>query len=397
MNSKGTIEIRNKALKSIIGRHPWVFSGALKDIPDNLTIGDVVDLIDENGNFLGRGFFNPNSQIAVRILSFDESEFNLDEVHRRIGRAVEMRKLLPEYDQNSAWRLVFGESDLLPGLAVDYYSGFVNVQFHSAGWDRHRDEVASMIVELTNCSGVFDGSDSEMRDREGLLTINETVRGDDPPDRVSVSEFGRKMDVDIRRGQKSGLYLDQKFNHQSILRYARNRDVLDCFSYTGGFGLAALEGGCRSLSCIDISESAIEQLEINAVMNNFASRSIELHNGDAFEIMRDMLSVGSRFDLITLDPPAFCRSKSAVVQACRGYKDINRLAMQLLNPEGILVSCSCSRPVSDELFLKVLWQASVEADREAQLLNFSGQAPDHPVLLTFPESKYLKCATLSVM
>ena len=396
MESAGKLTVKKKVLKTISGRHPWIFSGAVKEVTKSVAAGGIVDLVDQDGNFLGRGFFNPNSQIAVRILTFDDTDCGINLISERLKQAIDLRKSLPEYELNTAWRLVYAETDFLPGLVVDYYSGYVNMQFHSAGWETIKSDVVKIVAEITECNGIYDGSDPEMRNMEGLDTENATIYGSDPPELISVSEFGRVFKVDIRHGHKSGLYLDQKFNHQDIIRYAKNRKVLDVFSYTGGFGLAALEAGCSSLTCIDISKTIFNLLKDNIESNGYDQASVTLKTGDAFEIMREMVLSGERFDMIILDPPAFCRSKSAVIQACRGYKDINRLAMQLLAPDSVLVSCSCSRPVSDELFVKVLWQASIEAEREAKLLKLAGQSPDHPVLLTFPESKYLKCATLLV-
>jgi 23S rRNA (cytosine1962-C5)-methyltransferase len=394
LESKGQLIIKDKARRSLNGHHPWVFSGAVKAVSDDIFAGDVVDIIDGRGAYFGKGFFNPESQIVARVITFEERECSLDMIRERVERAISLRRSFREYDQSTAWRLVYAEADHLPGLIVDYYSGYVNVQFHSAGWEPVRSEILSMISELTGCISIFDGSDPEMRAKEGLHTVNEAIFGDEPPDNISVIEFGRKYDVDIKKGQKSGLYLDQKFNHQSIQRFATGRRVLDCFAYTGGFTLAALDGGCDSVTAIEISETAVAQIDINVSLNRRGSAEVKVLTGDAFDLLRVMADKDEQFDMIILDPPAFCKAKTAIIPACRGYKDINRIAMQLLSPNGILVSCSCSRPISDELFMKVLWQASVEAGREAQLLSFTGQSPDHPVLLTFPESKYLKCATL---
>lgn len=396
MESYGQAVIKDRALKSIEGRHPWVYSGAIDKMVGNPGSGDIVDVVDSNGELLGRGFFNPTSKIAVRILTFEDIECGPDLLYRRIKRAIDHRKAIPEYGKSDAWRLAFAESDSLPGLVADYYAGFVNVQFHSAGWERLKVDTAKMIFELTGCRGIYDGSDRDIRTKEGLETENKTLLGSDPPDYIRISEFGRFFEVDIRHGQKSGIYLDQKFNHQDAVRYAGKRRVLDAFSYTGGFGIAALEGGCSSLKCIEISADATGILDENIRTNGYHHAPVEVITGNAFAVMRSLLSQQAQFDMVILDPPAFCRSRSAVVKACRGYKDINRLAMQLLSPAGILVTCSCSKPVPDELFLQVLWQASVEAGREAKMIQLGGQPPDHPVLLTFPESKYLKCVTLIV-
>jgi 23S rRNA (cytosine1962-C5)-methyltransferase len=230
MKPIGRVTVRNKALKSITGRHPWVFSGAIQSVPENGRAGDMVDVVDTGGSFLGRGFFNPNSQIAIRILSFEDEDCGTDLIFERLRRAIDLRKSLPEYDQITAWRMVFAEADLLPGLIVDCYSNYAHIKFHSATWESMKLDVARMASELTGCVGVYDGSDPEMRSKEGLETENRTIFGDDPPEHIVVSEFGRQFKADIRHGQKSGLYLDHKFNHQDVLRYAKNRKVLDAFS-----------------------------------------------------------------------------------------------------------------------------------------------------------------------
>ncbi len=396
MKVSASVTIKDKALKSVAGHHPWIFSGAIEEIPRDSEPGELVDIVDTGGRFLARGFINPNSQITVRILTFEDEIVDLDFLSSRISRAVSLRQRLPEYDLCSAWRLVYGEADFLPGLVVDNYAGYLNVQFHSVGWERIKPQLCETLMKVTGAHGVFDGSDPEMREREGLDCVNRTVAGAEPPADLTVSEFGRRMHVDMTNGQKSGLYLDQKLNHQSVLPNARGRRVLDVFSYSGAFGLAALEGGCSSLTCVEISGSAAGQIEKNLDVNGFDRSKVKIRTADAFDVLRDMVDAGEEYDLVILDPPAFCKRKAAVTKACRGYKDINRLACMLVSRDGTLVSCSCSRPVSDELFVRVLWQASIESGREANLLRYAGQSPDHPTLLTFPESKYLKCATLQV-
>ena len=391
----GEVVVTNKALKSIEGKHPWIFSGAVSSVSNGTGKGDIVSVVDRAGKFLGRGFYNPKSKIAVRMLTFDDQDISIKTFRDRLARAIALRKIFREYDECDAWRLVYAESDFLPGLVVDYYAGHLYVQFHSAGWESIKQEIVDIFSELTECVSIYDGSDKSMREKEGLATENRALLGE-LPDKIIATEFGRKQSVNLEHSQKSGLYLDQKFNHQRITNYSSGRRVLDCFSYTGGFSLAALAAGCSSLTAIEISETAIQGLESNAILNGFDDRDITLLTGDVFEILRGLLADGERYDTIILDPPAFCKSKGMIVKACRGYKDINRLAMQLLSPDGVLISCSCSRPITDDLFRQVLWQASVEADRDVQLVEFSGQSPDHPVLLTFPESRYLKCATLLV-
>jgi len=396
MEPAGTITIREKALKSIAGHHPWIFSGAVEEIPNGIEPGEVVDLIDHSGSFLARGFFNPDSQITVRILSFEKESISIDSFRERLESAYRMRKRLPEYGDSDAWRIVYGEADRMPGLVVDQYGDYLSVQFHSVGWERIKEDLCRIMTEVTGAKSVFDGSDEDMREREGLNCENRVVYGAELPERIEVSEFGRRMGVDVQNGQKSGLYLDQKFNHQRIVPFAKGRRVLDVFSYTGGFGLAALQGGCRELWCVDVSEGSERKIKENVDSNRFDSVPVTIRREDAFDVLRELEDSGEQFDMIILDPPAFCKRKSAVTKACRGYKDINRIAMKLLTPEGILVSCSCSRPLADDLFTRVLWQSSVEAGRDVSMLGYYGQGADHPILLTFPESKYLKCAIMQV-
>ncbi len=391
----GEVVVVNKALKSVEGKHPWIFSGAVSSVSDGSGKGDIVNVLDRTGKFLGRGFYNPKSKIAVRMLTFDDQDINIEMFRDRLARSIAMRKAIVEHDRSDAWRLVYAESDFLPGLIVDKYANHLYVQFHSAGWEPIRSEIIDLLSELTGCTSIYDGSDTAMREKEGLPTENRVLFGE-MPDEIVVTEFGIKQSVNLAHSQKSGLYLDQKFNHQRVADYAPGRSVLDCFSYTGGFSLVAVDVGCSSLTAIDISELAMQGLESNAILNDFAERDITLLTGDVFGILRGLIEDNKRYDMIILDPPAFCKSKNAIIKACRGYKDINRLAMQLLSSDGVLISCSCSRPISGELFRQVLWQASVEANREAQLVDFSGQSQDHPVLLAFPESRYLKCATMLV-
>jgi len=341
----GEVIVTNKALKSIEGRHPWIFSGAISSVSDGIGKGDVVSVVDRGGKFLGRGFYNSKSKIAVRMLTFDDQNICIDTFRDRLARSISLRKTFREYDECNAWRLVFAESDFLPGLIVDYYAGHLYVHFHSAGWESIKPEIVEILSELTGCESIYDGSDKSMREKEGLTTENQTLFGE-LPEKIIISEFGKKQAVNLAHSQKSGLYLDQKYNHQRVTSFASGKQVLDCFSYTGGFSLAALDAGCSSLTAIDTSENALQGLEANAILNGFDDRDITLLTGDTFELLRSILTDGKRYDTIILDPPAFCKSKGAIVKACRGYKDINRLAMQLLTPDGALISCSCSRPIS---------------------------------------------------
>lgn len=378
--------------KPVRQRHPWIFSGAIATSPA-VEPGTIVDVRDAQGAFLARGYFNPASQIRVRLLTWNEAE-PVDRVfwRRRLAASVARRAGLAAGAATTACRLVNAEADLLPGLIVDRYNDWLVVQALTVGIDTRLDELAALLDELLAPRGIFERSDEAVRELEGLPLRVGPLAGEPPPaDGIEIRENGLRFFVDVVAGHKTGFYLDQRENRARVGERAAARRVLDCFSYTGGFSVNAAAAGAASVVSVDSSEPALQLARHNLALNGLADRPNDtLLAGNVFEVLRNLRAEGRRFDLIVLDPPKFAHSAGQVEVACRGYKDINLLAFQLLEVGGYLATFSCSGLVSTDLFQKVVFGAALDAGAEAQILSHLGQAPDHPVLLSFPESAYLK-------
>ncbi len=377
--------------KPVLNRHPWIFSGAIKRIEGEAADGEVVAVADYRGRFLARGYLNRRSQISVRLLTWDESEgLDGDFWRRCLERAFASRQALADDPSTDAYRLVNAESDLLPGLVVDRYGDYVVVQFLTLGIERRKAELVSLMADLLQPRGIYERSDVEVRGKEGLAQVSGLLRGEEPPGLVEVIENGHRFLVDIKTGHKTGFYLDQRENRQKLTRYCAGKEVLNCFAYTGAFAVYAAAAGAGRITNVESSAEALELARRNMALNGFVDRDDEYVAGDVFQVLRGYRDQGRTFDLIILDPPKFAYSQHQVESACRGYKDINLLAMQIIAPGGILFTFSCSGLVSPDLFQKVLFGASVDADRDVQIIEKLSQASDHPILLTFPESEYLK-------
>ncbi len=382
--------------KSVLHRHPWVFSGAIARVEGAPEPGDVVDVCDARGQFLARGDYSPHSQIVVRLLTWNADEA-VDDVfwRQRLATTVARRANLAEDSQTDAYRLAYAESDSLPGLIVDRYGDWLVLQALTVGMERRKARLAEWLHELLAPTGVYERSDVDVRRHEGLRETAGALLGATPPALVEIHEHGLRFQVDLLRGHKTGFYLDQRDNRQRVGGLCAGRDVLNAFGYTGGFAVYAAAQGAHRVTSLDSSASALRLAEANLALNALGhlGESVE---GDAFQVLRLWRDAGRQFDVIILDPPKFAFSKGQVEAATRGYKDINLLAMRLLRPGGILCTFSCSGLVSEDLFQKVLFGASVDAGREARILARLSQGPDHPVLLTFPEGAYLKGMILQV-
>ncbi len=387
--------------KPVRQHHPWVFSGAVARIQGDPADGDVVDVFASDETWLARGFFNRKSQIVVRLLTWNEHEaIDREFFARRLARAYEARMAILSDPQTDTCRLVNAESDGLPGLIVDRYSGWLVTQFLTLGMERWKEEIVEMIgptvgpvVErrIFNVLGVYDRSDVDVRAKEGLPQATGVLAGDQPPDLVEIRENGLRFLVDVRRGHKTGFYLDQRDNRRKVAPYLRGCEVLNCFAYTGAFAVYALAAGARSVVNVDTSADALELARKNLDLTGLADLSgLEYITGDVFAELRRFRAEGRMFDAIILDPPKFAQSDRQLKRAARGYQDINRVAMNILRPGGILVTFSCSGLVTPDLFQKIVFSASVEAEREVQIVEKLGQASDHPILVTLPESEYLK-------
>jgi 23S rRNA (cytosine1962-C5)-methyltransferase len=375
--------------KSLRLKHPWVFSGAIAAVDGEPGSGETVALHADSGQWLAAAAWSPASSIRARVWSFDPGD-TVDEafIAGRVRAAVAARAPLLETAHTGA-RLVHAESDRLPGVIADRYGEVVVMQLQSAGAEAWRGCIVAALVESTACAAVYERSDAEVRALEQLPARSGTAAGVLPP-RVVFVENGLRFDVDVIAGQKTGFYLDQRENRRGIRTLADGRDVLDCFCYTGGFTVAALAGGARSVLSIDSSTEALTQARQNVAQNGLDEQRCEWRNGDVFAELRKLRDKAQSFDLIVLDPPKFAPTARHVVKAARAYKDINLLALKLLRPGGLLATFSCSGGVSAELFQKIVAGAALDAAADAAIVGRFSPGPDHPVALSFPEGDYLK-------
>lgn len=379
--------------KPVRQRHPWIFSGAIASLPAGVEDGEFVEVVDAAGAWLARGYLNRRSQIQVRLLTWEQGEvIDAGFWRRRLAAAIDLRRTLPALDGCNALRLVNAENDYVPGLTVDRYDDYLVLQAGTLAIDRRKAVLAQILLELTGCRGIVERSDMAARKLEGLSPATGTLGGSTPPGTIDIREDGLLFQVDLVHGQKTGFYTDQRTNRRRVAAYSEDRRVLNAFSYTGAFAVHALRFGATHVTNIDSSVDALTMGETNLRRNGFdPDRQAEAIAGDVFAILRDWHDEPERrFDLIILDPPKFAQNQGAVDRALRGYKEINRLALRLLRPGGILATFSCSGLVSADLFQKVVFGAAVDADRSVQVLEWLRQSPDHPVAITFPEGDYLK-------
>jgi 23S rRNA (cytosine1962-C5)-methyltransferase len=382
--------------KSLLRRHPWIFSGAVERIDGAPVSGDTLPVRDDSGNFLAWAAYNTSSQITARVWSWREEE-NIDAefFRHRITAALAARNGLNLSRNSDGMRLIHAESDGLPGLIVDQYGDVLVMQIGSAGAERWRDTCADILQELCKPACIYERSDSDSRALEGLELRNGVLRGA-LPDNVEVIENGLRFKVDIAAGQKTGFYLDQRNNRALTETLAHNKDVLNCFCYTGGFSLYALRGGAKSVLSIDASADALRIAEENVTRNGLDASRAEWLEADVFQALRTLRDQGRKFDLIILDPPKFAPTAAFAEKAARGYKDINLLAFKLLRPGGLLCTYSCSGGISEDLFQKIVAGAALDAGVDAQIVHHLHASADHPVLLSFPEGAYLKGLVLRV-
>lgn len=376
---------------SLLRKHPWVFSGAVRKVEGDPVDGETVDIIGNSGQFLARGSYSSKSQIRVRVLTFNPDEM-IDErfFAGRIGNAKRLRMMLPGIEKASAYRLINGESDGLPGVIADCYGDYIVCQFSSAGAEYWKKVIVEELAAVSPVKGIFERSDTDSRQKEGLTHSTGLLRGEMPPDLIEIQEDTVKYHVDIHKGHKTGFYLDQRLNREKIMKYAAGKEILNAFSYTGGFGVAAAVAGAAHVVNVDSSTEVLEQAERNFSLNGIKPETAEYIQADIFQLLRSFRDSRRQFDLIVLDPPKFVASASQLGGGTRGYKDINLLAFKLLRPGGVLMTFSCSGYVKPDLFGKIVADAAVDAGREAAVVEYLFQGPDHPVGLAFPEGLYLK-------
>jgi len=377
--------------RSLLRKHPWIFSGAIEKSESDIAVGETVEVFSSSGVFLARASFSPHSQIRARIWTFDpEEKIDSDFFDKQITRALRYRESLPNLEGERSLRIVNSESDGLPGLIVDRYENILVVQFLSAGTEQNRKLILESLKKIENISAIYERSDTDARKKEGLTLSAGIIQGELPDRQIKIIESGINYNIDIETGHKTGFYLDQKLNRRILKKYAAGKRILNCFSYTGGFSLAAIAGGAKEITNIDSSREALETLNLNLNLNNMdISRSKNIC-GDVFRELRYFRNSGDKFDLIVLDPPKFADSQAKMEKAAKGYKDINYQAFRILEEDGVLFTFSCSGLMQPELFRKIVADAALDAGRKIRFAEQLFQSPDHPFGGEFPEGLYLK-------
>jgi len=377
--------------KAVLHRHPWVFSGAIERVKGKPVNGDIVRLLNSQNGFMAYGFYNDQSRVALRLLEWDENVIvNDDWFRNKVAVAVTGRSELLADGTTNTCRLIFSEADYLPGLIVDKYADHLAVQVLTSGIENVMPVIIDELQRLLSPESIFDKSDSGSREHEGLQTANIALTPNQPPENVQVKENGILYNINIAEGQKSGFYCDQRDNRKILSAHAKGKKVLDCFSYTGGFTLNALGNGAASVTSVDSSALAIETLKENIKLNQFDSAKHNTVQSDVNKQLRVFREQDEKFDVIVLDPPKYAPSRSALDRASRAYKDLNRLAMLLLNNGGLLATFSCSGAMDMETFKQVLAWAALDAGKQVQFIYQFCQPEDHPVRSSFPEGEYLK-------
>ena len=377
--------------KSLVRRHPWIFSGAVDKVTGDPTPGQVVAVVSDRGRFFAWAAYSPTSQISARVWSWQhEDEIGPEFLRGRIQAAVARRQALLDTGTTDAVRLVHSESDRLPGLVVDRYGPLLVCQFASWGAEYWRETLVESLLQISGVASIYERSDIEVRKLEGLEPRVGLLAGEELPDKVEITEHGLSFLVDVAAGHKTGFYLDQRANRQQVRALAAGRTVLDCFSYSGGFALNALAGDAAHVTLLDSSADALERARQNLALNDLPAERADFVEADVFKQLRTYRDSRKSFDLIVLDPPKFAPTRAQVERAARGYKDINLLAFKLLNPGGVLATFSCSGGVDASLFQKIVAGAALDAGIDAQITGYFAQSEDHPVALNFPEGAYLK-------
>lgn len=385
------VVLQPRRARPFFGRHPWVYAGAVAHIEGQPADGDEVDVVSSVGTFIARGLFNSQSKIRVRLYSWQpDAPLDAAFFRRQLEAALRLRRDILRLDgPGQACRLVFSESDGLSGLTIDRYDRWLAVQITALGMARRKEMIAELLAELVQPEGIYLRTEKGIRQLEGLELQDGPLWGKQPTEPIVIEENGLRYLVNLAEGQKTGFYLDQRDNRQAAARLMAGRRVLDAFCYTGGFGLNASRAGAASVQGIDLSEPALDMARRNATLNGLTN--LEYTRGDVFAALADLLNAGAKFGAVILDPPRFARSRGAVEEALRGYRRLKTLALRLLEPDGILVTCCCSGAIAPAMLEELLAQLAAEEKRDVQILERRGQAADHPVSASCLETSYLKC------
>ncbi len=375
--------------KRLLEGHPWVFNNEVNRFEGNIKSGAICEVYSFNDRYIGKGFFNSSSKIIVRLLTKKNEDIDEKFFREKIEKAWNYRQSLGLINN---CRVIFSEADFIPGLIVDKYGDILCIQILSLGIEVRKEMITNLLIDIIKPLGIYERSDVSVRKKEGLEERKGIVYGDFNP-LVQIEENDVKMFVDLENGQKTGYFLDQKYNRRALSDYVRDKVVLDCFSHTGGFSLHAAKYGAKIIDAVDISEKAVVDIMRNAELNNFTNINAICY--DVFDYLRNE-ETRNKYDVIILDPPAFTKSKDTVEKAYRGYKDINLQAMKIIKEGGILFSFSCSQHMTPALFLEMIKEAAIDSKRNVQMIDFRIQSPDHPTLVGSEESFYLKCVVLHI-
>lgn len=376
--------------KSLLRRHPWIFASAIRSVDMEIVPGATVDLLSSEGKFLARASYSPISQIRARVWTFEDESVDKDFFRRKIQTAIELRRMSRVENHTNAYRLLHAESDGMPGFVVDRYKDLLVLQSTTAGSDFWKEIIADVLVEETGIQNIYERSDVDVRELEGLKPITGVLRGTSTDPQLQITEYNLKFNVDIQHGHKTGFYLDQCANRQRVGEFSKGRDVLNCFCYTGGFSIHALANGAKSVLSVDSSADALAMLEENTALNRVPADRHTSIEGDVFQLLRKFRDENRSFDMIILDPPKFAPTAAHAEKASRAYKDINLLAFKLLRHGGVLFTYSCSGGIDAALFQKIVASAALDAGVDARIIEHLSQGSDHPVSLHFPEGAYLK-------
>ncbi len=390
MNKDNKIILKPGKEKAIRNRHHWIFSGAIATPPRGGN-GDILPVYSSKGEFLGQAYYNAKVAISGRMISFDESPFE-EAIKKSLNNALALRKQLFDEKTTNSYRLVNGEGDHLPGLIVDRYNKTLVIQILTLGMEKLRSSIVQHLIAAFNPESIYEKSNQGSRKEEGLPGVEGFIFGKENNE-VEILENGLKFIVSVRDGQKTGFFLDQREMREKVRQLSRGKKVLNCFSYTGGFSVYALAGGARAADSVDISGKALEMAVKNAELNGFPREKHQAIEADVFTFLREK---ELDYDLVILDPPAFAKGKKDIIPACRGYKDINRVAIKKMKAESILITCSCSAYIDTALFQQVVFQAAAEAGRQVQIIGRHILAADHPINIFHPETEYLKSLILYI-
>ena len=387
------VHVINGRQKKLLQGHPWVYGNEIERVEGEIADGDLVTVVDFRGRYMGTGFYNSRSLITVRLLTHRQEEITDELIAARVRAACGYRRFVMRREGTDSCRLIYGEADRLPGVIADRFGGVIVLQVLALGMERYTQVIADALIACEQPACLLLNNDDAIRLKEGMTCFTKVLHGELPEETI-ISENGVKLAVDVRGGQKTGYFLDQKDNHLFLRQFCRDARVLDCFSYIGGFALNAAMGGAREVTAVDISESAVELIRRNAALNGAQINAV---CANCFDFLRAQVKAGEKYDVVVLDPPAFTKAHANMANACRGYKEIALSAMRLLPAGGVLATHSCSYHMPEDVFVNTVLSAAQDLHRQVRVITLRRQDIDHPVLAGYPESHYLKSLWLQML